>query len=243
MEKLIYAVWRRPETSVAEFKRAMLGETAEGLIGLGAQRLSMGLVDEHVDYALGSRITRMDEPLSGMVSLWLHTALERAPLEQRIGAAVGRCAGYLVVESMPIVNTTRVAPIGERRPGVNTVAFLKKPDWLSYDEWRERWQGQHTRVAIETQSTFLYVQNVVVRPVTEGAPPWTAIVEEGFPSAALTDPKVFYDAGDSDEKLKRNMRRMIESCKRFIDFDQLESHVMSEYVLKDQVPVNPGSAE
>ena len=233
MEKLIYAVWKRRETSLAEFKRELLGETAERLIGLGAQKLSLGLVDEQVEYALGSRITRMDEPLSGMVSLWLHTALERAPFEQRIRAATARCAGYLVLESVPIVNTTRVAPIGERRPDINTVAFPQKPDWLSYDEWLERWQGQHTQLAIETQSTFLYVQNVVVRSLTEDAPPWAAIVEEGFPSEALTDPKVFYDAGDSDQRLEENRRRMIESCKRFIDFDRLESHVMSEYVLKD----------
>lgn len=242
MEKLIYAVWRRRESTPAEFKRELLGETAEGLIGLGAQKLSVGLVDEHVEYALGSRITRMEEPLSGMVSLWLHTALERAPYEERIRAATGRCAGYLVLESVPIVNATRFAPIGERRPGVNTVAFLQKPDWLSYDEWLERWQGQHTRVAIETQSTFLYIQNVVVRSLTEGAPPWTAIVEEGFPSEALTDPKVFYDAGDSDEKLAENLGRMIASCKRFIDFDRLESHVMSEYLLKDWEPARPSCA-
>jgi hypothetical protein len=41
------------------------------------------------------------------------------------------------------------------------VAFLEKPDFLTYEEWLDHWQGDHTRVPIETQSTFLYIQNVV----------------------------------------------------------------------------------
>jgi len=49
----------------------------------------------------------------------------------------------------------------------------------------------------------------------------------------LTDPKVFYDAGDSAAKLAENRRRMIESCRRFIDFDRLESHVFSQYVISE----------
>jgi hypothetical protein len=35
---------------------------------------------------------------------------------------------------------------------------------------------------------------VLVRAVTPGAPPWTAIVEEAFPAEASTDPMVFYRA-------------------------------------------------
>ena len=45
--------------------------------------------------------------------------------------------------------------------------------------------------------------------------------------------EVFYDAGDSDQKLDENRGRMIESCQRFIDFDHLESHVFSHYLLAE----------
>ena len=38
-------------------------------------------------------------------------------------------------------------------------------------------------------------------------------------------------AGDSDAKLDENRGRMIESCQRFIEFDRLESHMFSQYVL------------
>jgi hypothetical protein len=103
---------------------------------------------------------------------------------------------------------------------------------MTYDAWRERWQGHHTQVAIETQSTFVYIQNVVVRALTSNAPPWTAIVEECFPAEAATDPMVFYAAGSSQETLQANQRRMIESCRTFIDFSTLESHPMSAYLIK-----------
>jgi hypothetical protein len=150
-----------------------------------------------------------------------------------IAGVTSRHAGYLVLESVPIVNTTQTAAVGERTPGTHTIAFLEKPDRLSYGEWLDLWQGRHTRVAIETQSTFLYIQNAVVRALSEDAPPWVAIVEEGFPREALTDQMVFYDAADSPAKLDANRGRMIESCQRFIDFDQLESHMFSQYVLGD----------
>ena len=79
--------------------------------------------------------------------------------------------------------------------------------------------------------TFLYVQNLIVRAVTPDAPPWCAIVEEGFPAEAPTDPMVFFAAGDSREKLEENRRRLLESCGKFIEFARLESHPMSSYVL------------
>jgi hypothetical protein len=233
MEKLVYVVWKRPGASVEEFRDDLVGERGKKLIELGAKRLAVSVADEHAQYAQGSVITRMETPITALVSFWLDTHLDRAPLEEVIGSVASRHAGYLVLESVPILNTTRTAALGERTPGINTIAFIEKPDRLRYEEWRDLWQGRHTRVAIETQSTFLYIQNAVVRAVTEDAPPWLAIVEEGFPREALTDQKVFYDAGDSDEKLEENRGRMIESCRRFIDFDRLESHVMSQYVLGD----------
>ena len=70
-----------------------------------------------------------------------------------------------------------------------------------------------------------------MRALTEDAPPWTAIVEEAFPAEAATDPMVFYDAGGSKERLAERQQRMIESCQKFIDFLQLESHPFSAYVV------------
>jgi hypothetical protein len=233
VEKLIYVVWKRAEDSVERFREDMLGHVARELSDLGLRGLSMNLADEAAAYAQGLRITRMETPLSGTVTLWLDTALARAPYERILAAACRRLAGYLVLESVPLVNTTQLAPLGARTPGITTVAFLEKPDRMSYEDWLERWQEHHTKVAIETQSTYLYIQNVVVRTLTKDALPWSAIVEEGFPADAATDPMVFYAAGGSREKLEEHQQRMVDSCRTFIDFSRLESHPMSSYVLED----------
>jgi hypothetical protein len=232
LEKLIYVVWKRSEASIGRFKEEMLGEAAAGLENLGVRGLSMNLADELASYAQGMRITRMPEPPSGTVSIWLDTALDRDPVHRLLETTCQRLAGYLVLESVPIVNTTHVVPLGERIPGITTVALLEKPEAMTYEDWLEQWQGHHTRVAIETQSTFLYIQNVIIRAVTPDAPPWSAIVEESFPAEAPTDPMVFFAAGNSSERLEQNRRRMLESCRRFIDFARLESHPMSSYVLE-----------
>lgn len=227
MEKLLYAVWKEDATPAREFRRTMLEVTAPALLALGVRGLAMNLAD---DLAVpGLRIARLDP--AGTVAVWVDTAVERRRIESLLHAVTPRLAGWLVLESVPLVNTRHVVPPGERIPGLYTVAFLEKPDALTYDEWLARWQGRHTRVAIETQSTFAYVQNVLVRAVTPDAPPWTAIVEEAFPAEAATDPMVFYHARSSAE-LTENQRRMVESCASFIDFDRLETHPMSAYVLR-----------
>ena len=84
-------------------------------------------------------------------------------------------------------------------------------------------------VAIDVQSTFSYVRNEVVRPLTSDAPAWGGIVEEGFPLEALSDRRVFYDAVDDEEKFRRNLEAMIESCAAFLSMERVDSHPMSEY--------------
>ena len=122
-------------------------------------------------------------------------------------------------------------PRGERTPGMCQVTCIAKKPELDYDEFTRIWHDDHKGVAIETQSTTGYVRNEIVRALTPDAPGgWIAIVEETFPIGALTDPKVFYDASTDDE-LRANVGRMVESCNRFLDMEPLEFTHMSEYVL------------
>jgi hypothetical protein len=178
-------------------------------------------------------MTKFDPPIAGTISFWLDAADDRGPYEDALATVTARVAGYLVVESVPIVNTTRLARPGERTPGINVVACIEKPDRMTQDAWIEHWHGHHKKVAIETQCTFSYTRNVVVRPLTNGAPPWAGIVEEGFPTEAVTDPMIWYCADGSEEKLQQNMARMIESVQAFLDINRVESNPMSEYRIKD----------
>ena len=77
----------------------------------------------------------------------------------------------------------------------------------------------HTPIAIATQATFGYVQNVVVRPVTADQPRRVdALVEELFPSAGMTDMHAFYGSGGDDQELNDRLTRLMTSVAR-IGFD------------------------
>jgi hypothetical protein len=232
MEKMIYAIWKHESESALEFKIKLLEDVSEALLKLGVHKLLVSIVDEDVAKAGPLRMIVSRPPAQGIVSLWVDSANDRGPIEEVIEEAVSRTEGYLVTESMPIVNNKHAVSDGERVPGMNSVVFLKKPPRLNYECWLETWLGSHTKIAIDTQSTFGYKQNVIVRPLTYAAPPYDAIVEENFPEAAMTSNQAFYDATGDEEKCRKNEQAMIESCVRFIDFDKLDRIIMSEYIIK-----------
>ena len=232
MEKMMYMVWKHDSDSEAGFRRKLLDELSPQLIGLGARRLRISVVDEDVAPAASLRVECTKPPIAGLISIWADTSVGRRPFEDAIQASVARMAGYLVTESEPIVNTKHVVADGQRTPGMCQVVLLRKPPRLNYEHWLEIWLGSHTQVAIDTQSTFGYRQNVIVRPLTYAAPPYDAIIEELFPAEAMTDPMVFYDAAGDEAKRKRNRKAIIESVVRFIDFDKMDCLPMSEYTMK-----------
>ena len=109
------------------------------------------------------------------------------------------------------------------------VACIERPAHIPEKQWLERWLRDHRKVAVETQATFSYVRNRVVTAVTEGAPGWAGIVEEGFEAEAVTNPMLWYRAEGSQEKLQANLARMLESVGAFLDLEKVESNPMSEY--------------
>jgi len=226
VEKLVYVGWKSADVAIAEWRTTLLGATTRDLLDAGARGVTMLLADDRA--VQGLRIAQRDP--TAVVSIWVDSAVRRAPLEATLRSVMPRLAGWLALESVPLPNTLHPTRLGDRIPGLYTVAFLEKPDTLDYPTWIARWQGDHTAVAIETQRTFRYVQNVLVRAVTPDAPPWTAIVEEAFPADAAADPMQFY-AATSPEELIEQQRRMTASVARFIDFQRFETLPMSAYVL------------
>lgn len=161
MEKIIYPVWKHETDSSTDFRQKLLGRVSEQLIRLGVHKLRISVVDDDVASADPTRMESTKPPVSGMISMWVDTAINRKPLEDVIAGAVARMAGYLVTESEPIVNTKHVVADGGRTPGMNQVAFLQKPPRLNYEHWLEIWLGSHAQIGIDTQSTFGYRQNVL----------------------------------------------------------------------------------
>ena len=125
----------------------------------------------------------------------------------------GRVAAWRVTERAPL--DPRLPADGTRIDALANIAFLRRPAHLAREEWLRIWLEEHTTVAIETQATFGYYQNVVEAPLTPDAPHVDAIVEELFPMAAITDIHAFYGSGGDQAELESRMTRMLDSVQRF----------------------------
>jgi hypothetical protein len=234
MEKLLYPLWKQASESNDDFRDALLRDLAPALLELpGLRSLRLCVADSAVEAAAGRRLVSSGSAADAVLSLWVDNAGEAAHWESLIDESASRRNGYQVVESEPLVNqVVHPSAPGERVFGMCHVVFFRKPAEMSRTEWLSAWQGRHTGVAIATQSTFGYRQNVVVRPLDEVSPWVDAIVEENFPPEAMTSDHAFYDTGGDEALLQERMKAMMESCVHFIDFESIDVIPMSEYLLK-----------
>lgn len=230
MEKLASVLWKPEDQTPQAFADALLGKAPE-LAKAGAGKLRIDVSDDAVAAGSGVAVGQMDPPKSAVVFYWLDLADDRGPVEALLAPLAARVETFLVVEAVPVENTTQVAPLGQRTPGFNFVTCIERKPGLSDAAFLAHWHVEHRRCAVETQSTFAYVRNEIVRAYSDTAPAWEAIVEEAFPIEALTDPRVWYKAKD-DEELAKNRGWMIESCLAFLALDKVEAHPMSEYVFE-----------
>ena len=228
MEKLIYLLWPKPGQTGADFS-AQLTALAQYFAANGAERVQLNIVDGDVEAGAHRRQINQFEPWVANINFWLDSSQTRMPLQTQLENICGRIAGYLVTESEPLRNTAHRAPAGQRTPGFSQLVMLRKPERLSREEWLNIWWGSHTQIAIDTQSTFRYVQNLVALPLTLDAPLVDAIVEECFPIEALNSDEAFYDSVGNKEQFKQRVDTMIKSCMRFIEFDKLQVILTSEY--------------
>ena len=124
----------------------------------------MNVADESVAPAL-LRMAELDPQMEAVVSVWVDSArlAARRPIDDALAAVAGtvRVEAYLVTESEPLPNTAHPVAPGERTPGFANLAFLRRPADMPPAAWIAAWHDGHTDVAIDTQSTFGYVQNVV----------------------------------------------------------------------------------
>lgn len=214
MEKVIFLLMGGdPSVGVT-----LRGGTVEAVRAAGGRRVQVNVPDHALGHPFGVTPEPGERQLTAALSAWVDTA-EGSRIRRTLPdpAGDGEWAGYLVCEAEPLPNLGRPPGPDGRVPGFAQLVTLSVPEGLTWAEWRRRWQGAHTSVALATQSSFRYVQNVVLRPLTAGAPHYAAVVEECFPIEAAADLHVFFDAVGDDAKLARHMAAMSESCDRFMD--------------------------
>jgi hypothetical protein len=238
MDKLIYLLWGPKDQGREERRETLLRECAPKLLEAGAARLTMYIVDPDSKVRSSAPIHK-GERICADVSLWVDGVHRREPLEAILRGAGFRVHGYLVDECLYTeYGSNRHAkprdwPDGQRSPGVVAVTLLERPKRLSHDEWIKRWHGRQSPTAAEMQPQARYIRNTVLRPVTEGAPPFEGIAEEVWPSKRhVTNPFLFYGAGKNPFKLAWNMTRMLLSVRHFLDIHLVRTTMMSEYIVK-----------
>jgi hypothetical protein len=203
---------------------------ADDLLALGVAGLAVNVRDGAVRDSLMT-LTTLDPPVVAFVSIWTQQSYGDQ-VQGALARLAGECdalAAYLVTESVPLPAPT-TGP-GERTDGLANVALLRRPADLDAETWFTRWHVDHTPVAIETQSTFGYAQNAVVRALTPGAPDLAAIVEELFPIEATRDLHAFFGAAD-DADLSDRMNRMLASTAAFGANENVDTVPTSRYVFR-----------
>ena len=143
-------------------------------------------------------------------------------------AAVASGSVYRVTERRPV--EPPAVPLGERADALANIAVLRKPTGMTQEEYLEIWIGGHTPIASETQATFGYIQNIVEGALTPGAPVISAIVEELFPMAGMTDVHAFYGSGGDDAELARRIDKLMTSVARFGADQGLDLSPTSRYI-------------
>jgi hypothetical protein len=228
MEKVI-VVLRRSEPD-DDWCARQRGPVADALLGLGVPGLSVNVRDSAVRHSLMT-LTTLDPPVAAVVSLWTQQCYgeQMSAALTLLEVECEQLAAYLVTESVPLI--APAVEFGSRTPGLANIALLRRPAGLDQATWLTRWQRDHTSVAIETQSTFGYIQNVVWRALTPDAPAIDGIVEELFPAGAITDLHAFFGAAD-DRDLGDRMRRMVASTSAFGANENIDTVPTSRYVLR-----------
>ncbi len=227
---MIILIRRDPGAAAEDAWCARLrGPVAQRLLDLGVPGLAVNVKDAEVRASLMT-LTVLDPPVTAVVSVWTQQCYgdQLGAVLDILATEADSVAAYLVTESVPL--PYREQP-GARTAGLANVALLRPPADLDAETWRSRWHLGHTSVAIETQSTFGYTQNEVVRALTPDAPAFAAIVEELFPIEAVGDLSAFFGAAD-DADLADRVSRMVASTSSFGASTNIDTVPTSRYVLR-----------
>lgn len=232
MEKVIAVLWATDGEDREQFGQRLLSTLPDALTKAGARSVRLNIRDAAV-VAGEDLVHSWQSPQQAAVAqFWMPStnALFRGEVDAALGSHSARFAAWLVTESTIIANpdpTQNGAPARTR--GWSQASFIRFRSDITRAAAIAHWHSHHTRIAIDTQSNFEYVQNLIVKPLTKDAPAYDAFVEECFPIEALTQAEVFYDGVGDPDKFAANTAAMMESCTAFLDFTRIDVFPTSQF--------------
>ena len=229
MEKIVIQIWKNHEIDDNDFKNFLVNEIPSNLRS-DLTSYQVNLPDKDVSKAAGLVQSSYPPSPNAIVFLKVKSLFH---VEQKLKVFelhAEKLFSFIVSESK-IIEVDESKNLNKRTEGFSQIVFLEKPDNVDKFDWFDHWTHHHTKIAIETQSNFIYVQNSVVRKLQKQAPNFIAIVEECFPSQAMSDQEEFYAARGDATLMKKNLEIMMDSCNTFIDFSKIEVIPTSRYLV------------
>ena len=227
MEKIVFKLWRSDSDSLEKFKKSLLVDLPKTLESLISE-LQINIADEDVNEAAALAQTNYSQNPDAIVFIKVASQYYSENIISILQSFATKVEGFIVSESIILQDDSKDHQ-GKRSEGFSQVVFLEKPLEMTEFDWFDHWTHHHTKIAIETQSNFTYIQNTVVRPLQKDSPNFIAVIEECFPFEAMSNPSIFYNAENDSELLLKNTELMMDSCSRFIDFQKIEVIPTSRY--------------
>lgn len=231
MEKIICALWAPEGEDRADYGARLVAQLPAALKAAGASGIRLNIRDAAVEPAAPLNQQWQDHQQDAVAQFWLPSAnaIFRGPVDAALAAHSGRFELWLTAESVIIPNADHPPAPGSRTWGWSQASFISFRADMTRGAAINHWHSHHTRVAIDTQANFEYIQNLIVRPLTDDAPTYDAFVEECFALEAMTDQSAFFDAVGDAEKLSTNLKAMVDSCAGFINFTRIDIIPTSQF--------------
>lgn len=222
MEKLVYLLDRG--SSPGTLQQSLSKDIAPALQKAGARNIVLNIadLDGTVSSSAPQRIAGNWQDAGAVVSLWVDSVDCHKQLETILATSGCHLDGYLVTESVP-QNCEQNWGHAERRPGVTQFTAHGKPEAISEADFYQNWR-EHTELSFALHPLrWSYIRNAVVRPLTNKAPAYRALVMEHFKTLEdFTDESRYF--GDPAV-----VQKMYEELAGFCDFESIMTGPMSEY--------------
>ena len=106
---------------------------------------------------------------------------------------------------------------------------FERREGLSDEALEQIWFQEHVQVALDTQNTLGYRQNLVLRSSHDQL---DGIVEEHFSIEAASSLTAFFANGDDEVKMMSNIHVLTESSERLLDLERSSVIHMTEHRLR-----------
>ncbi|MDA8739114.1 hypothetical protein N9X89_03300 [Luminiphilus sp.] len=191
----------------------------------GVQNAYLGTSDAHSDQAAMWTRNPTGKLTSGRLALEFSDAAidwQRAvDVAAQLGAEVHWCKGATPL-TPPLLTQ-------ETFSGTMQLCCFERREGLPDAALEQIWFQEHVQVALDTQNTLGYRQNLVLRSSHDQL---DGIVEEYFSIEAANSLTAFFADGDDEVKMMSNIHVLTESSERLLDLERSSVIHMTEHRLR-----------